>query len=192
MGLFRPYERSEETAEPTSTDAGGNQQSAQPAKKDAPTPSRKEAEAARRERLHPSLTPAQQRKADRQAQAAARQRSFAEADNTPERVLMRDYIDSRKGFSQWSMPALMISLAISLALVYVNTALATISAFLPYIVIFAIIGDLFVMWAGYKKLHRERLPRVPLKGQLAYGINRSINFRRFRMPAARVKPGDKI
>ncbi|PFG17590.1 Protein of unknown function (DUF3043) [Propionicimonas paludicola] len=192
MGLFRPYERSEEAAEPTSTDAGAAPQAAQPAKKDAPTPSRKEAEAARRERLHPSLTPAQQRKADRQAQAAARQRSFVEADNEPGRVLMRDFIDSRKGFAQWSMPALMISLAVSLALVYVNTQLATIAAFLPYVVIFAIIGDLFLMWAGYKKLHAQRLPRVPLKGLLAYGINRSINFRRFRVPAARVKPGDEI
>lgn len=191
MGLFRPYERSEEAAEPTSTDAGASQ-SAQPTKKAVPTPSRKEAEAARRERLHPSLTPAQQRKADRQAQAAARQRSFAEADNDPGRVLMRDFIDSRKGFAQWSMPALMISLAISLALVYVNTQLATIAAFLPYVVIFAIIGDLFLMWASYKKLHAKRLPRVPLKGLLAYGINRSINFRRFRVPAARVKPGDEI
>lgn len=191
MGLFRPYERSEEAAEPTSTDAGAPQ-AAQPAKKDAPTPSRKEAEAARRERLHPSLTPAQQRKADRQAQTTARQRAYVEADNEPGRVLMRDFIDSRKGFAQWSMPALMISLAVSLALVYVNTQLATISAFLPYIVIFAIVGDLFVMWAGYKKLHAKRLPRVPLKGLLAYGINRSINFRRFRVPAARVKPGDEI
>lgn len=191
MGLFRPYERSEEAAEPTSTDAGASQ-SAQPTKKAVPTPSRKEAEAARRERLHPSLTPAQQRKADRQAQAAARQRSFAEADNDPGRVLMRDFIDSRKGFAQWSMPALMISLAISLALVYVNTQLATIAAFLPYVVIFAIIGDLFLMWANYKKLHAKRLPRVPLKGLLAYGINRSINFRRFRVPAARVMPGDEI
>lgn len=192
MGLFRPYERSEEAAEPTSTDAGASQQPAPPAKKDAPTPSRKEAEAARRERLHPSLTPAQQRKADRQAQAAARQRAYVEADNDAGRVLMRDFIDSRKGFAQWSMPALMISLAISLALVYVNTQLATIAAFLPYVVIFAIVGDLFVMWAGYKKLHAKRLPRVPLKGLLAYGINRSINFRRFRVPAARVKPGDEI
>lgn len=192
MGLFRPYQRPEEAAEPTSTEAGGTEQSAQPAKKDAPTPSRKEAEAARRERLHPSLTPAQQRKADRQAQQLARQREYAANDSEPARVLMRDFIDSRKGFSQWSMPALMISLALSLGLVYVNTDLATISAFIPYVVIFAIIGDLFFMWAGYKKLHAKRLPRLPLKGLLAYGINRSINFRRFRVPAARVKPGDEI
>lgn len=58
---------------------------------------------------------------------------------------MRDFVDSRKGFSQWSMPALMISLAVSLGLVYINTALATISAFLPYVVIGAIVVDLFVM-----------------------------------------------
>jgi len=192
VGLFRPYERSEEAAEPTSTDAGTTQQSAQPAKKDAPTPSRKEAEAARRERLHPSLSPAQQRKADRQAQAVARQRAYAEADNTPERVLMRDYIDSRKGFAQYSMPALMVTLALAIGSLYISTDVATVVGFLPYVVILGIVIDLFFMWSGYKKLHATRLPRVPLKGLLAYGVNRSINFRRFRMPAARVKPGDEI
>jgi Flp pilus assembly protein TadB len=192
VGLFRPYERPEEAADQASTETGAAQQPAQPVKKDAPTPSRKDAEAARRERLHPSLTPAQQRKADRQAQQASRQQQFVAADSEPGRVLMRDYIDSRKGFAQWSMPALMISLAISLALVYVNTTLATVAAFLPYVVIGGIIVDLFIMWSGYKKLHAKRLPKAPLKGQLAYGINRSINFRRFRVPAARVKPGDEI
>ena len=52
--------------------------------------------------------------------------------------------------------------------------------------------DLVRMWVGYKKLHSQRLPREPLKGLLGYGINRSINLRRLRLPAPRVKPGDPI
>ena len=58
---------------------------------------------------------------------------------------------------------------------------------------FALIGiDIFLMWTRYKKLHAERLPNVPLKGLLAYMLNRAINLRRLRLPAPRVKPGDKI
>jgi hypothetical protein len=48
------------------------------------------------------------------------------------------------------------------------------------------------MWTKYKKLHAARLPNVPLKGLLAYMLNRAINLRRLRMPAPRVKPGDEI
>ena len=47
------------------------------------------------------------------------------------------------------------------------------------------------LWSA-SSVAAERLPGQPLKGMLGYMINRSINLRRLRLPAPRVKPGDEI
>ena len=65
-----------------------------------------------------------------------------------------------------SMPARMISLAVSLGLVYVNTDLATISAFLPYVAIGAIetavrtAGGALLVTADHGNLEMMRDPET--------------------------------
>jgi hypothetical protein len=105
---------------------------------------------------------------------------------------MRDFIDSRRSVAGYSMPILMVTLAFSLLVSSFSTEAAYLVTWFTY-GMFALIGiDIFLMWTRYKKLHAERLPNVPLKGLLAYLLNRAINLRRLRMPAPRVKPGDEI
>ena len=195
MGLFRPYERSEADQpkpEAASSSASSSAEAGKPAKKEVPTPSRREAEAARRERLNPTLTPKEAKARERAARAALRDEQFARTEGTPLKVLMRDFVDSHRGVAQYSMPILMVTLAVSLLLTNFSQELAVGVTMFTYAMFLMIALDVFLMWRRFKKLAAERLPGQPLKGMLGYMINRSINLRRLRMPAPRVKPGDQI
>lgn len=190
MALFRPYQRTEATAEEPATPVVTD--SAKPTGKAAPTPSRREAEQARRQRLNPTLTPKEARIRERQAKNAAREAGLKAVESQPGKVLLRDWVDSRRGLAPFSMPILMVMLMLSLVTTGFGTILTAIMSYATWIVLLLIGIDLVRMWQGYKKLHAARLPREPLKGLLGYAINRSINLRRLRLPAPRVKPGDTI
>lgn len=188
MGLFRPYERSEESSESAtaSTDEGTTK------KKKVPTPTRREAEAARRERLHPTLSPTEQRQRDRDAKTRTREEAWKKLDDEPGRILLRNFVDSRRGVTQWWMPIIIGALALALAAMYLYPAIAVYATFFPYLALLALAIHIFYLWGQYKKLHADRLPREPLRGLLMYMVNRIISLRRFRMPAPTVKPGDEI
>ena len=157
-------------------------------RKSAPTPTRREAEAARRARLNPQLSPKEARKRDRQTQYAARDREFAAQEASTGRTLMRDHVDARFNPAEFAMPLLLGVMALTL-----------IPALLPYIQWFLyltwayialMIADTFLMWRSYKKLLAERAPNTPLRGLLMYGFNRQMTFRRWRRPVPRIKRGE--
>ena len=129
---------------------------------------------------------------ERQAKNALRDEQYARTEGTPGKVLMRDFVDSHRGVAQWSMPILMITLAISLFTTSLNASLAGLVTAFTYSVFLLVGVDLFLMWRRFKKLAAERIPNVPLKGLLGYMINRAINVRRLRLPAPRVKPGEEF
>ena len=160
-------------------------------KKDRPTPTRKEAEAARRQRVTRTLSKKEARlEASRHARAE-RMRSMNARDAAPEKVLLRDYIDSRFNLGELLLP----SLVVILVLTFTGQALprvAVISTLVMYAFIFAVIVDTSIMWRGYKKLLATRYPKVSPRGLLMYGTNRGMQIRRFRMPPPRVKRGQKI
>ena len=79
-----------------------------PVRKSEPTPTRKQAEAARMERLHPNLTPKEQRKADREASARQRMESWDKIESSPERVLARDYVDARWTVTEFMFPVMIL------------------------------------------------------------------------------------
>ena len=190
MALFRPYDRSE-SAKPEPKPAATADQ-AKPAKKEAPTPSRREAEAARRERLNPTLSAKELRVKERAAKNAMRYEQINRTEGTPGKVLMRDFIDSRRSVAGYSMPILTVTRAFSLLVSSFSTDAALLVTWFTYGMFTLIAADILWMWTRYKKLHAQRLPNVPLKGLLPYMLNRAINLRRLRMPAPRVKPGDEI
>lgn len=192
MGLFRPYQRSESASEEPAAPVEAEPTRSGPVRKDAPTPTRKEAEQARRERLNPTLTPKEARAKERQARAVQRDSQLKAQDAQPGKALMRDWVDSRRGLAQFAMPLLMTMLMLSLLVTSFGTTVTAIMSYATWIVMLLIVADLFRLWRGYKKLHAERLPREPLKGLLSYGINRAINLRRLRLPKPRVNRGDQI
>lgn len=160
------------------------------AKKDRPTPSRKEAEQARRQRVNRTLSKKEARVEASRQNRAARMKSTVLRESTPEKALMRDYVDSRFNIGEFLLPSLVIILALS----FLSTALPRVTVFttiLMYLFILAVIIDGFLMWRGFKRVLATRLPQAPTRGLLMYGMNRCIQIRRFRMPAPRLKRGDK-
>ncbi|MDO5533607.1 MAG: DUF3043 domain-containing protein [Propionibacteriaceae bacterium] len=179
MALFKKSDEPAPMPEPTHQPG---------AKKAAPTPTRREAEAARRQRLNPQLSPKEAKARARQAQYAARDRQLAEQEATPARTLMRKHVDARFNPAEFAMPVLLAIMAATL-----------IPAMLPHIqwllyvswaYIALMIVDLILMWRSYKRILGERYPGTPLRGLLMYGFNRQMTFRRWRRPAPLVKRGD--
>lgn len=208
MGLFRPYERTEKTArQRTSTVRRGSrtaspEPAAQPAApekvtvtrgggKAGPTPTRKEAEAARMQRLHPSLSPKEQRKADREARFRSQQDAFDRIERSPERALLRDFVDTRWTIAEFMMPAMILILALMMVTIDNVQLSFYVSMSLWGLFILAVI-NVAIMWRSYKRLLDERIPGANRKGLLMYMINRSMMIRRFRRPSPRIKRGDPI
>jgi Protein of unknown function (DUF3043) len=159
-------------------------------RKPGPTPSRKEAEAARRQRLTQTYTKREARALASKQNRTNRMRALATRDNTPEKALMRDYVDARFSIGEILLPALVLILATS----FLNTVFsraAVIGTVVMYLYVLAVLLDLFVMWRGFKKVLAKRLPGTSARGLLFYGANRAIQIRRFRIPAPRIKRGQK-
>ncbi len=183
MGLFnsKPADAAAASA-PAPAPTGG------PAKKAAPTPSRKAAEAARRERLNPTLSPKEAKLRQRAAEAANRQRAMAGYEASPQRQLVRDVVDSRWNLGEVALPILLLVMAMTFIpqfLPYVGWGVYFTWAFMATLAL-----DTWFMWRTVKKLAAERLPGVPLKGLLMYGFNRQMQMRRWRQPPARLKRGE--
>jgi hypothetical protein len=190
VALFGRKSAADEEPEPTPPlveEVGGG---ANTPKKGRPTPSRKEAEDARRNRVTRTLTKKEARAETTRQNRVERAKSMSARESVPEKALMRDYVDSRFSIGEFLLPALVIILALT----FLSTAIpriALISTIAMYAFILLVLLDCFVMWRGFKKVLAQRLPKASPKGLLMYGMNRSIQIRRFRMPAARIKRGEE-
>jgi hypothetical protein len=160
-----------------------------PSKKARPTPTRKEAEAARRQRVTRTLTKKEARAEASRAARANRMKTMSLRESVPEKALLRDYIDARFSIGELLLPSLVIILALAF-LNQVIPAVTLISTVLMYVFIIVVIVDVLWMWRGFKQVLAKRLPNAPTRGLLMYGMNRSIQIRRFRMPPPRIKRGD--
>ncbi len=180
----------------SSKDAPAAPEPQQPAaadgRKQGATPTRREAEAARRERINPTLTPKEARKKARVSAANEQRRQLDQADSTPGRLLMRDHVDARWSPTEWSMPAMMVLLALSMVVSPMVPSLVLPTLYATWAYLALVIFDIWRMWTQFKKLAAERIPNEPLKGLLNYGLNRSLTLRRIRRPAPRVARGAKI
>jgi hypothetical protein len=159
-------------------------------KKEGPTPSRREAEAARRQRVTRTLTKKEARAESARLARSQRMRSMAARDNTPEKSLLRDYIDARFSIGELLLPSLIVILVASFAGARWPgvTLFATLAM---YIFILLVLFDgLVLMWRGYKRVLADRLPNASTRGLMMYGMNRCIQIRRFRMPPPRIKRGE--
>ncbi|SDB80109.1 Protein of unknown function [Raineyella antarctica] len=186
MGLFSKKEKAaEQPVAPTPATPAGRQ------KKEGPTPTRREAEAARKARLNPTLTSKERRQREAEASRRSRMEQTRERDSDPGRTLMRDVVDSKFRLGEVVMPVLLIVLAASLVLGK-NPALANATMIFFYLVVLAVLVDLVIMWRQFTRIHDERLPGQSRSGLFLYGMNRTLQIRRWRMPAPRVKRGEQV
>ena len=169
-------------------------------KKGRPTPSRKEAEAARKARAKVPRT----RKEMAAAQKASRGESSAQVrqamrtgddrylparDKGPVRRFIRDYVDARFSFIELLIPLMLVVLILgwtgnSTVTSYAN--LAMLSVFLLIIV------DLLRLRFRLKREITTRFPDASTKGTTYYAVARSMQMRFMRLPKAQVKVGQKL
>jgi len=187
VALFR--RSSNDLTEPERTELQADERSGG-RKKEGPTPTRREAEAARRQRVTRTLTKKQARAEAARDARARRLKVMNARDNTPEKALLRDYIDARFSFGELLLPILVVILLTTFA----GAAFPRITLFATlamYLFITLVLLDGFVfMWRGYKRVLAERLPNASTRGLKLYGMNRCIQIRRFRMPPPRIKRGE--
>lgn len=192
MGLFG--NRKQDVDVPGVTEAPEPEPVAAPAgrqKKEGPTPSRRQAEEARRQRVNPVLSPKEAKRREAAARRTERAKAMDAVENRPERALLRDWVDARRSLGEYLLPSLVILLALQF-LSTVVPDLQWIAVVLMYAFIGIVIIDVVVMWRGYKKLLARKLPKASTKGLLMYGAMRTTQIRRFRTPAPAVERGHKF
>lgn len=174
-----------------------------PGSKGRPTRSRKEAEAARRRPL--VVTDRKEaRRRDRERSQRERmnaQQALMTGDEKnmpvqhrgPERRLVRDVVDSRRNLAELFFP---------IALVFMLVALV-VPLFAPEMYMVMSTGMIIVLWGGIlacvvdsvflrKRLRKEITAEFGEveRGLVGYGIMRSIQIRRWRLPRPMIKHGE--
>lgn len=180
-------------------DATSAARSSVTAGKGRPTPKRSEAERRRR----PYAAPANRKAANqeyRDRQRGERSRRYAAMqrgeewampakDRGPARALARDYVDSKRRFSEYYMYGLIVLMI----LVFLRNPL--VQSLVPGIVIIIVlvmVGEGIFLGRKVRGMVTERYPGEPTRGLAMYSAMRAIQIRRLRMPKPRVKPGDAI
>jgi Protein of unknown function (DUF3043) len=110
-------------------------------------------------------------------------------DRGPVRKLARDYVDSHRRASEYYMYVLIVLLV---ALLSRNKTLETYVTPFVLVLIVVIVLDAYLIRRALRKLVAERCPNESTRGMTTYAVMRALQIRRFRMPAPRLKPGDKF
>ncbi|MEV7423640.1 MULTISPECIES: DUF3043 domain-containing protein [unclassified Streptomyces] len=197
--MFRSRSK-EEKATATKVTADLSTQPRDPqAPKGRPTPKRSEAESQRR---RASTTPTDRktamkrqreaRRADltrqREALASGDERYLPARDKGPVRRFVRDFVDSRFAIAEFFLPLAVVILVLSMVRV---GALQNIALLLWLGVIVLIVVDSIGIWLRLKKQLAERFPDTPKRGAVAYGLMRTLQMRRLRLPKPQVKRGER-
>ena len=161
-----------------------------PQKKAVPTPTRKQAEQARRDRIQPVLTKKQAKAKERDLRYKARDEATDKMHSQGYNTLIRDWVDRRWNVGEFILPVMMIVLVLSLVVSsYWWMPAMVVGMYFVYILVALFIVDTFVMWRGAKKELRKFFPNEPLKGKLSYAISRTYLMRGSRRPVPRVNRG---
>jgi Flp pilus assembly protein TadB len=171
------------------------------ARKGRPTPSRKEAEAARRKQMKVPVSRKDQAKRERVAREEIRlrqrealksgdERYLPAREQGPVRRFIRDYVDRRWNFAEFLLPFLIaILIVLAIAPASVQTVL---TAFIYPFVIVGTILDEVILVRGLRRELRTRFGDDAVRGSTTYAVLRSTQLRRFRLPKTQVKRGEKL
>ncbi|MER7847799.1 DUF3043 domain-containing protein [Kitasatospora sp. NPDC096077] len=169
------------------------------AKKGRPTPKRSEAEASRRTRV---TVPKDRKEASRQARDRMRverekqrqalidgdERHLPARDKGPVRKFARDYVDSRWSLAEFFLPAAVVILVLSIVKVPALQLLSTLLFLLFFVLV---ILDFVRLGFGLRKQLAERFAGQNTRGTVAYGVMRTLQMRRLRLPKPQVRRGEK-
>jgi hypothetical protein len=170
--------------------------------KGRPTPKRRESEAGRYQPIGGgSRRPAGPRTpADKDRDRAERSRKYDAMKRGEEwalnprdrgqvRALARDYVDAKRRVSEYYMYVLILLLV---AIFIRDKTVQNYVSPLILVLIVALAIEGFFIRRGLRKLVAERCPGQSANGLTMYAVMRALQIRRFRMPAPRLRPGDKF
>jgi hypothetical protein len=168
--------------------------------KGRPTPSRKEAEAARKKRQAPprdrkeaaarrKVAMRESRIKMRAAMETGEDRYLPSRDQGPVKRYIRDYVDSHRTIGQYFL----VIFFFIVLLVFVNTTwAASISSAAWVAVLVLLVLDSIRITRGVKAGIRQRFGEEATRGVTMYAVMRAWQMRRLRMPKPLVSPGDPI
>lgn len=174
-----------------------------PGSKGRPTPSRREAEAQRKQRAKPPANRREamqrQRKAAREERERRRQgllagdpRLLPRRDQGPVRAFVRDHVDARRSVAEFFLPMALVVLLMSLVGQSANQpAIANLVVLAYTFMLVLIITDSVVLGLRLRSQLRREFPDEDRRGAIPYGLLRSTQLRRLRLPRPRVRPGGK-
>lgn len=167
--------------------------------KGRPTPTRKEAEAAARERAKLGMDKKTAQKLVREgrtAQAAkmreamrtGEERYLPARDQGPVKRFVRDFIDSRLCVAEGLLPLLVLIMALSYS---GNDSLRNIGSWIWSAVVVLLIVDTSWLIFRMRRALRERFPDEDLRGTTFYAVLRAMQLRFMRQPKPQVGLGGK-
>jgi hypothetical protein len=189
------------TKSETATTVPGDPQG-KPGGKGRPTPSRREAEAARkatfkkpRNRKEASAIRRDKMRTERakmqQAMQTGDDRYLPAADKGPVRRFARDYVDARYSVMEFALPILLVVSLLGVVFSPQFPWLAGMVNLLFLAMILLIGADWFLLTAGLRKAVGVKYPKESTKGLGFYAVRRTMQMRRWRMPKPMVKRGER-
>jgi len=162
-----------------------------------PTPTRKEAEAARRERARAPMDKKAAQKVLRERRAASNakvregmrtgdERYLPERDKGPVKRFIRDFVDARLSIAEFLLPLLIVIMVLQYS---GNKDMVAFGSTLMSVTLLVVLADTMWMLFRLKRSLRQKFPDESLKGTTFYTIMRTIQLRWLRLPKPKVRIG---
>jgi hypothetical protein len=188
----------EETKAPGAPVADLTKRSRDPqAPKGRPTPKRSDAQSQRRRAVTPPAdrkTAVKRQRETRRADMARQREALSNGDERflpardkgPVRRFARNYVDARYCAAEFFLPSAVIILVLTMVRI---PALQNIALLLWLVVILAMVVDSVILATKLKKQLAVRFPNEPTRGVVMYGLMRTLQIRKLRLPKPQVKRG---
>ena len=169
--------------------------------KGRPTPTRKEAEAAARERarLPRDRKAMMRRQRDLRVESSRKMRAAMKSgdekylparDRGPVRRFIRDMVDSRLRFGDIMIPVFIVMLVVQYG-AYGSPAAQFAGALILPLMLLAVAEVLIIRFRVRREV-RRRFPDESLQGVTLYAVMRAMNMRWMRLPKPQVKIGEPL
>ncbi|HEY0889579.1 MAG TPA: DUF3043 domain-containing protein [Nocardioides sp.] len=173
---------------------------AKPGGKGRPTPTRKEAEAARKAAAKQPVTRKQQAAAARARRTESSQRMREALKNGDERYLpardkgpvrrfVRDYVDTKFTIAELIIPLMLVTMVLGWS---GNARLAWFANTFMTLILLAVVGNLVVLRFSLHRQLKRRFPDQSRKGLTYYALIRALQLRFLRLPKPQVKMGQQL
>jgi len=188
--LFRRKSESTAVADTTAKASG----------KGRPTPSRKEAEAARMARVRTPRTRKEQAAAARsgrfessqkmrEAMKTGDERYLPARDRGPLRRFTRDFVDSRFTLAELILPLLVVTMVLGWS---GNNSLAWFANAFMMLMLLAVAANLVWLRFALHRQVKQRFPDASRQGLTYYAVVRAVQLRFLRMPKPQARIGQQL